>query len=69
MNVISDPKVTGTVLSPEANQAAALADAKGLDSQLRAIPGVVATGLFLGMADTILIQDGDRVELRQRAVS
>src|SRR5947207_3376247 len=31
---------------------AALADAKGLDSQLRAIPGVVATGLFLDMADT-----------------
>jgi alanine racemase len=30
MNVISDPKVTGTVLSPEANQAAALADANGV---------------------------------------
>jgi ribose 5-phosphate isomerase A len=28
------------------------------------IPGVVETGLFLGMADTILIQDGDRLEER-----
>jgi alanine racemase len=30
MNIISDPKVIGTVLSPEANQAAALADANGI---------------------------------------
>jgi alanine racemase len=30
MNIISDPKVIGTVLSPEANQAAALADAIGI---------------------------------------
>jgi alanine racemase len=30
MNIISDPKVIGTVLSPEANQAAALADATGV---------------------------------------
>jgi alanine racemase len=30
MNIISDPKAIGTVLSPEANQAAALADATGV---------------------------------------
>jgi ribose 5-phosphate isomerase A len=29
------------------------------------IPGVVETGLFLGIADTILIQNGDRVEMRR----
>jgi alanine racemase len=30
MNIVSDPKATGTVLSPEANQAAALAPATGV---------------------------------------
>jgi ribose 5-phosphate isomerase A len=33
---------------------------------VRAVPGVVATGLFLGMAHTVLIQRGDAVEVRQR---
>ena len=28
-----------------------------LDAKIRAIPGVVGTGLFLGMADTVLIGD------------
>jgi ribose 5-phosphate isomerase A len=37
-----------------------------LDRSLQAIPGVVGTGLFLGMADTVLIQRGDTVEVRQR---
>jgi ribose 5-phosphate isomerase A len=36
-----------------------------LDQALRAIPGVVGTGLFLGMAHTILIQHGETVEVRQ----
>jgi ribose 5-phosphate isomerase A len=31
------------------------------------IPGVVGTGLFIGMADTILVQDGEMVEVRQRS--
>jgi ribose 5-phosphate isomerase A len=30
-------------------------DAPGLELRIRAIPGVVGTGLFLGMADTILV--------------
>lgn len=34
--------------------------------QIQEIPGVVGTGLFLGMADTVLIQDGERVQERQR---
>jgi ribose 5-phosphate isomerase A len=32
---------------------------------LRAIPGVVGTGLFLGMAHVVLIQEGERVVERQ----
>jgi ribose 5-phosphate isomerase A len=36
------------------------------DRSLRAVPGVVATGLFLGMAHTVLIQRGDTVEVRHR---
>ncbi len=37
-----------------------------LELQLREIPGVLGTGLFLGMAETILIGDGDKVEVRRR---
>ncbi len=40
-------------------RAAALADPAGLERSILAIPGVVDTGLFLGMADTVLIQDDD----------
>src|SRR5262249_11710668 len=32
-----------------------IADAPGLDGDIRAIPGVAGTGLFLGMADTVLV--------------
>ncbi len=44
----------------------ALADPSRLDQTIRSIPGIVGTGLFLGMAHTVLIQQGDRVEMRQR---
>jgi ribose 5-phosphate isomerase A len=40
-----------------------------LEQQLRAIAGVVGTGLFLGMADTVLVQHGDQVEIRRAKVS
>jgi ribose 5-phosphate isomerase A len=33
------------------------ADAVRLEADIRAIPGVVGTGLFLGMADTVLVGD------------
>jgi ribose 5-phosphate isomerase A len=36
-----------------------------VELDLRAIPGVVGTGLFLKMAHVVLIQDGDRVVERQ----
>ena len=42
-----------------------LADPEGLERALRAVPGVVGTGLFLGMAHTVLIQDGDAVQVRE----
>ena len=35
-----------------------IADAKHFELDIRAIPGVVGTGLFLGMADTVLIGKG-----------
>jgi ribose 5-phosphate isomerase A len=38
-------------------------DPTALEQELRAIPGVVGTGLFLGMADTVLVQHPDRVEV------
>ncbi len=39
-----------------------IADAPRLERDIRSIPGVVGTGLFLGMADTVLI--GDRTDFR-----
>jgi ribose 5-phosphate isomerase A len=40
----------------------AIRDPGRLESEIRAIPGVVGTGLFLGMADTVLV--GDRNDFR-----
>jgi ribose 5-phosphate isomerase A len=37
-----------------------------VEQKLLAIPGVVGTGLFMGMADAVLIQDGDEIQIRQR---
>ncbi len=45
-------------------EVSAIEDPPALDAALRAIPGVLATGLFLGMAKCVLVEDGDRVELR-----
>jgi ribose 5-phosphate isomerase A len=39
-----------------------ISDATRLEMDVRAIPGVVGTGLFLGMADTVLV--GDRNDFR-----
>jgi ribose 5-phosphate isomerase A len=36
-----------------------IADPQKLEADLRAVPGVVGTGLFLGMADTVLVGEGD----------
>ena len=40
-----------------------------VEQLLRAIPGVVGTGLFLGMAHTVLVDDNGRIEVRQRQSS
>jgi len=45
-----------------------IAEPAELERQIRAIPGVIGTGLFAGMADAVLIQDGDQLEVRQRPV-
>jgi ribose 5-phosphate isomerase A len=37
-----------------------IADAAALDATLRAIPGVVGTGLFVGMQPSVLVWDGAR---------
>ncbi len=46
---------------------APIADAPGLEREIRAIPGVLDTGLFLGMADTVLVADGNGVRALERA--
>ena len=44
-----------------------IADPAALDRAIQAIPGVVGTGLFLGMAETVLIQAADgTVRVRYR---
>ena len=45
---------------------AAIPSPEDLERRIISIPGVVGTGLFLGMADTVLIEDGASVEVRQR---
>ncbi len=45
-----------------------IADPADLERRIRAIPGVVGTGLFLGMADTVLVEDArGEVTVRTRA--
>lgn len=39
-----------------------------LETAIRSIPGVVGSGLFLGMAHVVLVQNGDQVETRQRGI-
>jgi ribose 5-phosphate isomerase A len=41
----------------------AIADARQLEANVRAIPGVVGTGLFLGMADAVLVGNRDDFRL------
>lgn len=43
-----------------------LEDPAGLERAILAIPGVVGTGLFLGLADIVLVQDGDEVRVLER---
>jgi ribose 5-phosphate isomerase A len=45
----------------------AIADPLAFDTQLQRIPGVVDTGLFVGMAHQVFVQTGDTVEILTRA--
>jgi ribose 5-phosphate isomerase A len=38
-----------------------------LDQAILGIPGVVGTGLFIGLADAVVVGDGDSVDVRRRA--
>lgn len=40
-----------------------------LEQAIQAVPGVVGTGLFLGMAHTVLVQDGEEIEILERGSS
>lgn len=42
-------------------------DPTTFEQSILSIPGVVGTGLFIGMAQTVLIQDGENVVVRDRA--
>jgi len=53
-NPILDAKVAG------------IDDPAALEAAILAIPGVVGTGLFVGMADAVIVQDGERVEVTRR---
>ena len=44
-----------------------ITDPGALDRDLLMIPGVLGTGLFVGMADAVVVQDGERVEVRRRS--
>lgn len=43
-----------------------IADPAALDAAVRAIPGVVGTGLFVGMASTVLVWDNGRARTLER---
>lgn len=44
----------------------AIPDAARCEGAILEIPGVVGTGLFVGMADVVVVQDGQRVDVRER---
>jgi ribose 5-phosphate isomerase A len=46
----------------------AMASPEEFERRILAIPGVVGTGLFLGMADVVLVEDSGAVEIRQRGL-
>jgi ribose 5-phosphate isomerase A len=46
---------------------APIVDPRGLDASLHAIPGVVGTGLFIGMASTIVVGEAGGARVIERA--
>ena len=43
-----------------------ISDAARLEREIRTLPGVVGTGLFLGMANVVLVQEGEKVRVLER---
>ncbi len=43
-----------------------LRDASAFEREIRVLPGVVGTGLFLGMASAVLVQEGEKVRVLER---
>lgn len=41
-------------------------DAAGLEKRIKLIPGVIESGLFIGIAQTLIVGFDDRVEVRER---
>ena len=41
-------------------------DAATLEKRIKLLPGVIECGLFIGIADTLVIGFDDRVEVRER---
>ena len=41
-------------------------DVRALEETICALPGVLGTGFFLGMADAVIVGSGDEVDLRRR---
>ncbi|HSB12653.1 MAG TPA: ribose-5-phosphate isomerase RpiA [Blastocatellia bacterium] len=44
----------------------AIDDAPALERQIKLVPGVIESGLFIGIADTLVVGFDDRVEMRER---
>jgi len=53
-NPILDCKISG------------IPDPASFEARILDIPGVLGTGLFVGMADAVIVQDGDAVEVKRR---
>ena len=43
-------------------------DAPALEKKIKLLPGVIECGLFIGVADTLVIGFDDRIEIRERTV-
>jgi len=41
-------------------------NARHMETEIKVLPAVIECGLFIGIADTLVIGFGDRVEVRER---
>ena len=74
LGLVSNPRIGGGNLFVTDNgnhildcQVSAISNPAELEAKLCSIPGVVGTGLFPGMAETVLVQEGEQVQVRRRA--